>query len=362
MRVRWLLPLLAVAALSVLPTPALAASAWEVEGEGEPVNLREGPGTDTRVVGSVPDGAWVTIVCTARGTTETGPWGESDVWDRLDSGDWISDAFVRTNTFEPVEAPCDDGPPPPSDGPMEGVDTWNGTPAIDWASARAGGLSFAMVLATEADTSYNDDAGQYPAPQVGSGQFGAQFHGAKDAGLFAGAYHFGRPDHDTNGDGVADTRDARAQAAHFIGFLQQRGAGNDDRTLPPMLDLEANYPDDLYNHTDFCWGQSPQGTIAWTSAFLEEVLALTGERALLYTEGSYWRECVGSTAAFADHPLWIAAPGETQLPDAILDWDRWTFWQWSHTAQDTPGYPAGTPALRDRFNGDAAALAALAAG
>lgn len=48
---------------------------------------------------------------------------------------------------------------------------------------------------------------------------------------------------------------------------------------------------------------------------------------MLYTEGSYWCECVGSTDAFADHPLWIAAPGETQLPDAILDWDRWTFWQ-----------------------------------
>lgn len=52
MRNRWLPPLLVVAALSALPTPALAASAWEVE--GEPVNLREGPGTDTRVVGSVP--------------------------------------------------------------------------------------------------------------------------------------------------------------------------------------------------------------------------------------------------------------------------------------------------------------------
>lgn len=364
MRTRWLLPLLAAVALATtLPTPARAASTWEVEGEGEAVNLREGPGTDTPIVGSVPDGSSVTIVCTARGTRERGPWGASDVWDRLDDGSWISDAFLRTGTFEPVEPPCRDEPPPPSGGgPLEGVDVWNGTPAVDWEAARAGGLSFAIVLATEADTSFNDDAGEYPAPRWGTGQFSAQFQGAKQAGLYAGAYHFGRPDYDMTGDGVADAGDARAQAAHFVRFLEERGAGDDDRTLPPTLDLEANYPGDgLYDHTDFCWGHSQQSTIAWAEAFLDEVRDRTGERAMLYTEGSYWRQCVGSASAFTDHPLWLAAPGETQLPEGILGWDRWTFWQWSHTDTTTPGYPAGTPALRDRFNGDAAALAALAA-
>jgi murein DD-endopeptidase MepM/ murein hydrolase activator NlpD len=112
--------LVLVAALSLLllgaTVPAVAASTWTVEGEGESVNLREGPGTGYARAGSVPDGARVTVVCTARGTTETGPWGSTNVWDRLDSGLWISDAFLATGTFEPVEPACDGGGPPSSGG------------------------------------------------------------------------------------------------------------------------------------------------------------------------------------------------------------------------------------------------------
>lgn len=102
--------------------PAFAASTWTVEGEGERVNLRAGPGTDYQRVGSVPDGARVTVVCTARGTTETGPWGSTNVWDQLNSGLWISDAFLITGTFEPVEPSCGDGGEPPSGGGVASID------------------------------------------------------------------------------------------------------------------------------------------------------------------------------------------------------------------------------------------------
>lgn len=102
--------------------PASAASTWRVEGEGESVNLREGPGTGYARAGSVPDGARVTIVCTGRGTNVTGPWGATDVWDRLDSGLWISDAFVATGTFQPVEPACDGGGSPPSGGGFASID------------------------------------------------------------------------------------------------------------------------------------------------------------------------------------------------------------------------------------------------
>jgi LasA protease len=70
------------------------------------VNLRSGPGRGYAAVGDVADGTPVTISCTARGSTETGRYGSSDVWDRLPSGAWVSDAFVYTGTHDPVAPPC----------------------------------------------------------------------------------------------------------------------------------------------------------------------------------------------------------------------------------------------------------------
>ena len=49
-----------------------------VNSQGTPLNKRSGPGTNYPVVGSVPDGTTVTIVCQATGTAETGDWGATD--------------------------------------------------------------------------------------------------------------------------------------------------------------------------------------------------------------------------------------------------------------------------------------------
>ncbi|MFI9402026.1 CAP domain-containing protein [Nocardia sp. NPDC052316] len=65
-------------------------------------------------VGRVRHGARVRIVCTTRGDRVTGSWGATDVWDRLDSGRWISDAFVDTGTDEPAAPDCAGGDPEPS--------------------------------------------------------------------------------------------------------------------------------------------------------------------------------------------------------------------------------------------------------
>jgi LasA protease len=73
---------------------------------GTYVNLRSGPGRSYRDVGDVADGTVVTIACTARGSTETGRYGSTDLWDRLSSGSWVSDAFVYTGTDGPVAGPC----------------------------------------------------------------------------------------------------------------------------------------------------------------------------------------------------------------------------------------------------------------
>ena len=86
-----------------------------VNSHGTPLNKRSGPGTNYPVVGSVPDGTTVTIVCQATGTAETGDWGATDLWDCLDDNTYVSDAFVYTGTNGMVAPPCNGSQPPATD-------------------------------------------------------------------------------------------------------------------------------------------------------------------------------------------------------------------------------------------------------
>ncbi|MGW5666941.1 N-acetylmuramoyl-L-alanine amidase [Micromonospora sp. NPDC003776] len=60
------------------------------------VNVRSGPGTGYTVVGSLTDGAGVSIYCQAVGTTVTGTYGTSSIWNRIGTNRYVSDAFVLT--------------------------------------------------------------------------------------------------------------------------------------------------------------------------------------------------------------------------------------------------------------------------
>ncbi|MEV4621550.1 N-acetylmuramoyl-L-alanine amidase [Asanoa sp. NPDC049573] len=72
------------------------------------LNVRGGPGTGFAVVGTVADGAAVTVWCQAAGTTVTGTFGTSNVWNRIGTGRWVSDTYVRTgyNGFIPGVPRC----------------------------------------------------------------------------------------------------------------------------------------------------------------------------------------------------------------------------------------------------------------
>lgn len=74
-----------------------------------PYNLRAGPGTGYSVTGTVNGGVSVTIVCQANGTSHTGPWGTTSLWNKLGgthAGKWISDAYVYTGSAGMVAPPC----------------------------------------------------------------------------------------------------------------------------------------------------------------------------------------------------------------------------------------------------------------
>ena len=69
-----------------------------VDTSGTPLTVRSGPGTGYASVGTVADGTRVTIACQTSGTTVTGTYGTSSIWDRIGSGRFIADAYVYTGS------------------------------------------------------------------------------------------------------------------------------------------------------------------------------------------------------------------------------------------------------------------------
>jgi LasA protease len=73
---------------------------------GTTLNKRSGPGTGYATVGSVADGATVSIACSAYGTTHTGRGGSTNLWNKLTDGTWVSDAYLNTGLGGPVNGFC----------------------------------------------------------------------------------------------------------------------------------------------------------------------------------------------------------------------------------------------------------------
>ncbi|TPQ20797.1 SH3 domain-containing protein [Streptomyces sporangiiformans] len=84
-------------------TAATAAATYTVVAD---VNVRSGPSTSYAIVGRVSGGSRVTIYCQTPGQTITGPLGTSNLWDRIGSGRYITDTFVRTGSDGYVAPRC----------------------------------------------------------------------------------------------------------------------------------------------------------------------------------------------------------------------------------------------------------------
>lgn len=77
-----------------------------VRTSGGPLTVRSGPTTGHTAVGLAGNHANVVIECTARGTTVTGTFGTSDLWNRIGPGNWVADAYVSTGSDAPVAPAC----------------------------------------------------------------------------------------------------------------------------------------------------------------------------------------------------------------------------------------------------------------
>jgi hypothetical protein len=72
---------------------------------GASLTVRTGPGTGYGAVGSIADGTYVTISCQKHGSSVTGTYGTSTLWDKIGGG-YIADAYVSTGSDGQVAPTC----------------------------------------------------------------------------------------------------------------------------------------------------------------------------------------------------------------------------------------------------------------
>lgn len=73
---------------------------------GYRLNVRSGPGTDYSIVKVLAEGVRVPINCQKPGTTVTGPYGTTNLWDNIANGQYVSDAYVNTGSDGYVAVRC----------------------------------------------------------------------------------------------------------------------------------------------------------------------------------------------------------------------------------------------------------------
>jgi lysozyme len=182
--------------------------------------------------------------------------------------------------------------------PVQGIDVsrWQGK--IDWASVAAAGKQFAFIKATE--------GGDHIDPR-----FLENWHGAKQAGLVRGAYHF-----------VYWCRSVADQARWF-----KRNVPNDPGALPPVLDVEWN------NASKTCPQKVDKETaLSMIRYMLDEMERYTGKRPIIYTDITFHNEVL--VGELPHHPHWlrsVAAEPEQRFVDR-----RWMLWQYTATGR-VPG-------------------------
>jgi GH25 family lysozyme M1 (1,4-beta-N-acetylmuramidase) len=199
-----------------------------------------------------------------------------------------------------------------------GVDVSHYQGSINWPQV-AGSSTFAFEKATEGKTLVDLT---YPVNRLG----------AESVGIKVGAYHFARPA--GSGD-AALTADAITQADFFLSIAQPQ-AGE----LPPVLDLEVT------------GGLKPPDLLTWTSAWLEEIYARTGVRALVYTSPNFWKNALADSGilALGGTPLWVAhwtTASVPLVPGGNWGGAGWSFWQFSSHATVAG---ISTQVDRDRFH------------
>lgn len=257
------------------------------------------------------------------------------------------------------------------------VSAWqSGISQTDWNSAiNSGNRQFVFIRSSRGGTTgydYRHD-GLSPTTNAYTGSqryddpyFGQNITRATNAGLFAGTYHFARPDIiagtlNSNGTVNPTANTGADEADHFI---QMASAWMRPGYLPPVLDLEVGFSD-----------RTPDEMLQFSLDFSDRIYEVMGIRPAMYTGGSNSLTLQGASLSLrqqvaqvtTDQPsvlnpafsaLWNARyvnqddpesiPIQTSNPKASYNgfygpWDDfgdsqpWTFWQYASTGE-VPGF------------------------
>lgn len=213
---------------------------------------------------------------------------------------------------------------------VQGLDVSGHQTGVDWQQQWNMGARFAYVKASEGNYFTND-------------LFNSQYQGARNVGMIRGAYHFAIPNWSSGAD----------QARYFVN--NGGGWSADGYTMPPVLDFEFNpYAGRTINGFYFgntCYDMSGSQLASWVRDFGNTMLSLTGRLPVIYTNTSWWNQCLGSQTGFGDYPLWVAAYPSSPSDNAgavPASWSTYSMWQYSST-----GPLAGDSNV---WNGDYASL------
>jgi uncharacterized protein YraI len=116
----------------VTATGAYAAVSGTVNTSGGALTVRAAPGTNFDAWTTKADGSGVSILCQTDGTSVTGTYGTTSLWDMLANGGFVSDAYIFTGSDGQVAPSCNYVGAPPRANPR-GINA-----AISYEFARLG--------------------------------------------------------------------------------------------------------------------------------------------------------------------------------------------------------------------------------
>ena len=212
---------------------------------------------------------------------------------------------------------------------VQGVDVsvWQG--AMNWNQTYDAGARFAFVRASRGGLA--SSMGRLVDTRFVENMTAIESLAADGKTIYAGAYHYARPDLLTATSPAAIAAHARDEATHFVNIA---GGYMTAGWLRPVLDLEEALPNG---------GKAELSH--WANSFLDEVERRTGVEPLVYMNRNFATHHVDQSLAHRD--LWIADWAPMRDPDGYPDlftdhpgpgtgvFDQWAFWQYSG---DTNGY------------------------
>lgn len=103
--------------LSYAPPATAAGKKVQVWTNGVTLNIRQSPSSTAKVIGKLKDRKYVTITCYKNGSTVYGQGGKTKIWDKLSTGGYVSDGWLKTGSNKAVVPACATAKPKPKATP-----------------------------------------------------------------------------------------------------------------------------------------------------------------------------------------------------------------------------------------------------